>query len=366
MENSVSRESAQTERATQEFDDTIFTSLVQNAFDFLDRSVQDFEKSPKFSVVHFCAALEMLLKARLMREHWSLIVSKPESANRTKFMQGDFASVSLEQSWDRLRDVAGVYIPTEATRSFQVIAKHRNKLVHFYHAEMNADQEVRAQIVSEQGRAWFHLHKLLTTWTQFSTYSDAIERAERNLRTHRKYLKAKFDELASDLTRLKSVGYSLCTCPACMLNAATSEPGDTGLKTWDCMVCEHEFITVKTTCPHCGEETEIADNRRCPLCDEDISAEELASELEDEADAYLAAKGRVDATPLGNCSFCDGYHTVVHCDGRYLCTECFSVTDDVEYCGWCGEPNNGDMNETNYTGCNHCDGYSGHIRERED
>ena len=44
----------------------IFDSLTRNAFDFLERGITEFDKSPKYSVIHFCAAVEMLLKARLI------------------------------------------------------------------------------------------------------------------------------------------------------------------------------------------------------------------------------------------------------------------------------------------------------------
>ena len=47
----------------------IFDSLARNAFDFLERGIGEFDKTPKYSVIHFCAAVEMLLKARLMKEH---------------------------------------------------------------------------------------------------------------------------------------------------------------------------------------------------------------------------------------------------------------------------------------------------------
>ena len=49
----------------------IFESLTRNAFDFLERGIAEFDASPKYSVIHFCAAVEMLLKARLLKEHWS-------------------------------------------------------------------------------------------------------------------------------------------------------------------------------------------------------------------------------------------------------------------------------------------------------
>lgn len=109
------RSAAGTARVREMMSDDVFTSLTRNAFDFLERGIAEFDKSPKYSVIHFCAAVEMLLKARLMKEHWSLIVSRPEQANRTKFLAGDFASVTLEEARARIRDVAGEDIGDDAT-----------------------------------------------------------------------------------------------------------------------------------------------------------------------------------------------------------------------------------------------------------
>ena len=52
----------------------IFNSLAKNAFDFLKQAIEEFDKSPKYSVIHFCAAVEMILKARLMTEHWLSLI----------------------------------------------------------------------------------------------------------------------------------------------------------------------------------------------------------------------------------------------------------------------------------------------------
>ena len=207
------RHSPSEERA--KLDQQVFISLTENAFEFLERSIQDFEKSPRFSVVHFCAALEMLLKARLMREHWSLIVSKVETANRAKFQQGDFVSVTMEQAVARLREVVGLQLPNEACKSFEAAVKHRNKLIHFFHPDLSGNDNARAQIVSEQGRAWFHLHRLLNEWPEFADFKSDFEKAEQGLRQHRKYLKAKYDALESEIKLLTDKGCEVVECPAC-------------------------------------------------------------------------------------------------------------------------------------------------------
>jgi hypothetical protein len=73
--------------------DNLFDELVLNAIDFAQRSVKEVKRSPKYSMIHFSSALELFLKARLLREHWSLVVSRPETASLVTFRSGQFHSV---------------------------------------------------------------------------------------------------------------------------------------------------------------------------------------------------------------------------------------------------------------------------------
>ena len=74
----------------------MFDALVKNAIDFLDSSLDDLNKRPKNSIVDFYSSVELFLKARLMHEHWTLILSRPELANLDSFQVGDFHSVFLD------------------------------------------------------------------------------------------------------------------------------------------------------------------------------------------------------------------------------------------------------------------------------
>jgi hypothetical protein len=77
--------------------DDFFDSLVQNAIEFLKRSLKELEKGPKYSVIDFCTALELFLKARLFKEHWALVVAKIEDAKIQSFKSGDFQSVTVDK-----------------------------------------------------------------------------------------------------------------------------------------------------------------------------------------------------------------------------------------------------------------------------
>ena len=82
-----------------------FDDVVRNAFDFLRRSIDELETHPKYSVIHFYSAIELFVKARLLKEHWTLIVTRPEQADRAKFQRGDFQSVGLKEASGRLEKV---------------------------------------------------------------------------------------------------------------------------------------------------------------------------------------------------------------------------------------------------------------------
>ncbi len=56
--------------------------LVENAFSFINKALDEFPSEPKFSLIHFATGVELFLKARLMAEHWSLIVARKQSPDK--------------------------------------------------------------------------------------------------------------------------------------------------------------------------------------------------------------------------------------------------------------------------------------------
>ncbi|MGF6465268.1 hypothetical protein [Paraburkholderia youngii] len=340
----------------------IFESLTRNAFDFLERGIGEFDKAPKYSVIHFCAAVEMLLKARLMKEHWSLIVSKSEQANLAKFMGGDFASVTMDEARARLRDIAGEDIADEAFNSFRTLANHRNKMIHFFHADVDRDGLAKAQIVAEHCRSWFHLHRLLNRWdTDFRDFIADISRADRAMKGHRKYLSAKFKALKPELDAVRKAGGKPKACSACGFKAAVPDPLDDEIAPLRCLVCDHTETQVEIDCPHCNQPVVIANEgyATCENCAGAITPEHLVNALTDHESAHIAIANGDDRWEPANCGNCDGYHTVVRRGDIYFCANCFDQSDHVEQCEWCNEPNTGDMEHSYSTGCRHCDGKVG-------
>ncbi|MBU6525536.1 hypothetical protein OGR47_00695 [Methylocystis sp. MJC1] len=152
-------------------------TLTDSAFDFLKRSAGEIDDHPKYSVIHFAIAVELLLKARLMHEHWSLVVEKVSDADINDFLSGKCKTVSTGEAIKRLEKVCQQSIPMPSAKQFEKIAAHRNKMVHFFH-EATSTQNSKGLvegIVKEQCLGWFYLENLLLQWSdQFSEFAVKI------------------------------------------------------------------------------------------------------------------------------------------------------------------------------------------------
>lgn len=74
------------------------------------------------------SGIEILFKARLVREHWSQVFDDPASASATKFNLGQFQSVSAKQAIYRLKNLVGIdFDSAPAEKVFDL----RNRVIHF-------------------------------------------------------------------------------------------------------------------------------------------------------------------------------------------------------------------------------------------
>lgn len=110
----------------------IIKRLVENALDFLHRAIDDLEGHPKHSVIGFYTGVELFLKARLLAEHWSLVVSPRKDPDFEAFLKGNFVSVSLEEAASRLEKAVRSGLSPGELQTFKRVGQHRNKMVHFF------------------------------------------------------------------------------------------------------------------------------------------------------------------------------------------------------------------------------------------
>ncbi|MFF5760196.1 hypothetical protein ACFY7A_32760 [Streptomyces longwoodensis] len=98
----------------------------------------------KYGVLHLQAATEVLLKARLGREHWSLVFKDPGSATRGAYEQGKFDSCTMTAALDRLVGIVGVPITEKERKAIKDLGETRNALTHYGHTSNAFAVEARA------------------------------------------------------------------------------------------------------------------------------------------------------------------------------------------------------------------------------
>lgn len=341
----------------------LFDALTKSGFEFLRRSIDEFSTSAKFSTIHFAIAIELFLKARLMREHWSLLLDKPDQANKAAFFKGDAKTVSPDQTMDRLRRIALVTIPQNAREIFARIAKHRNKMVHFAHAgESDTDgPDGMSKIAEEQCAGWLALRSLLAEWPQFKDYESDIWQVSASMEGHRAYLQKAFEAKAEELQAHRNAGGRVIDCPSCGFESVTVEEPVGAIAAASCVVCRFfrgSEIAIACRNEDCGAPIRFTSYEgapgECADCTEPLTKDEVREAL-DTGDA-ITKDNYFDHTPI-NCPHCSGYHSVVEHHSLYVCTECFETEDDFGICGYCSEGQLGGVPEHSYlVGCEFCEG----------
>lgn len=336
-----------------------FDLLVKNAFDFLNKGISDFDSAPKYSVINFSTAIELFLKARLIKEHWSLVVSKPEKADKNQFVEGEFSSVNLLQAKGRLQTIAGINMHEVSFSAFRQLANHRNKLIHFYHVGLESDENIKELIVREQCKAWFYLHRLLLEWDEhFHEYGGDIDDANETMKNHSQYLETKFNVLKQELDRYTADGNPPGICAVCSYRSVVTRPDGVPFVSIECKVCDYQgFEQFELDCPSCLERVFIAGEgyASCDLCNHTTKPSDVEAEL---VKKYKLNSPRYQGSlNMGiNCGNCEGFQTVVCIEDVYFCTSCFEIFNEINDCEWCAEPTTGDVIDSYLVGCVACGG----------
>lgn len=116
------------------------------------------------------------------------------------------------------------------------------------------------------------------------------------------------------------------------------------------------------TCPNCQVIGALHSDEsfRCESCHYVVKPDDFYEALDQDLtspDEYMEAD-----TPA-SCDECQTYQSVCKHQDDYLCTACLSVFDAVYACGWCGAFGTKQRENSEWTGCEHCEGKAGYTRD---
>ena len=341
--------------------DQIQNNVTASALDFLASSLEGIDQRPKYAVIHFAIAIELIFKARLMGEHWSLAVEKSSDAELDGFLSGKLKTVSPREAIRRLVKVCGEVIPQDAIKHFESLASHRNRMVHFFHEADSAPQDgdLVQSVVKEQLLCWLHLERLIRKWPdQFEGFGDEIALIRWRIEQNRAYLNVKFEGILPEIEADKKKGIEFAECMGCGFEAAEIAELSKVLFSRECRVCRLSQAFVEIDCPDCGKDklrvgpiNEGATS--CEICEHVATASDLVKVLQtDYVDPidYVAT----------NCAACSSPDSVAQHEELFVCMECLEVSDEAPMCGWCSERQigGGDLEYSYHSGCEFCEGHA--------
>jgi rubrerythrin len=289
--------------------------LLENAIDYLREAVRRLEgevdrQDLKYAILSLGAGLELLLKERLRREDWRLLFSDLSSAEEALYHSGNFFSVNVWKTMNRLEDV-GVEI-SETHRSHIVnLRDQRNPLEHFRVRQTR--EAVSSAASAALGFALDFIARHLDEDSMSAELQGELEEIREALPALEEFVAHRLREVEGRIEE----GATVLTCPRCFQDTAIVGDG--------------------ITCLFCGFTIGIDEVERAAedwigsvLGINEYRAVKEGGELPLYWCPNCEQRGLVDRGPSGD----------LHGDDRWICFACGARWSDqaMDQCARCGEP----------------------------
>lgn len=311
---------------------TFAYSLLHNGLDFLLSSVRSLAGTPtpsdaKYAILHLSSGVELLLKERLRREHWALVIAQVDTANREAYEAGDFVSTAFAQCVTRLERICAIKLSKDQHAALKRLKSLRNRIEHF---------TVRQEVAAMRTIAAKALHALLTfVDTELDpTRFDAAERTvlheiQQCLSRIDEFVKQRWDEIAEAVESAQPV---VATCDSCGQTAVTTHDGQAKClfcaATTSCEIAADAYIESDMglsgyrVAKEGGEWPKFA----CPECGADALVDRGGSGDAEPHEQYLCW-GCGEAWPEGDLRRCVECNEPFASAGRddIICDSCFGA-----------------------------------------
>jgi hypothetical protein len=195
-------------------------TLFENALDYVLDAVERLNVDElgvidlKYSIVHLWSGIELLLKKRLMDEHWSLIFRDINKAQKKSLESGDFTSVYYDDAIKRLKDICDIDL-SKYQPILKKIREDRNRLEHF---QINLS---KAAAISNLTGAWSFILDFITQNLSFDDEDVAKEHFEdvkKIMVSHAAFVEKRLKEIEPILEANEKEDYpfTVIDCPECM------------------------------------------------------------------------------------------------------------------------------------------------------
>lgn len=298
-------------------------SLMKNSLKYMEKSIAEFEVDQQFATINFFTSIELILKARLFSEHWTLIVDNITSVSEGDVVKGNFKSVSLKDANSRLVKILKDGFNKDDFKVFEEIQVERNKMVHFHSTE---SKERTASLLC---KGWLILDKKITgNWkNSFFKNLEGFNTINSRIHTIQKFLSEKYEKLETKIDGEMKSGTIYLWCPSCNYLSMKKQCIFRELHAVFCMVCNIQSKCLVFACPKCKCKVyaEVEFNGQCPKCGITVNASLILNHFDD------------STKQIAYCGECSNFErkTVIPFYEKFLCLNCFDIVEDLGYCNFC-------------------------------
>ncbi|MFC9261266.1 serine/arginine repetitive matrix protein 1 [Streptomyces hydrogenans] len=255
---------------------------VRNGLDYLASVVKHLDETEsevtpsdvKYAVLHLQAAVEVLFKARLLAEHWTLVFTHPGDATSKALDDATLKSVTPEQAITRLKNIAGVPISDKEEKALTRLTTDRNKLQHFGLTDNARAVEARAGAVLDflirfiEDQLLPYLDEPETTMTEREL--DGLREGLNNINS---YVRQRMNRIGGEL-KAEGAEHRTIECISCQEMAlvvqprtASGLPDDWGDRA-TCRFCSTSWPPQGLHLHFRGQGTPWEEADICPMCGE--------------------------------------------------------------------------------------------------
>jgi hypothetical protein len=290
--------------------------LLENGLDFIISSVslivnKKKDTDYKYAILHLSAGLELVLKERLNQEHWSFIFENIDKAKKELFSTGDFQSVKLDSSLNRLKELCAIDFAKGDLSILQDLKKRRNKIEHFaFNATELSLKSLAAKVLNF---VFEFIHNELDNTGFSKSVKSQIEEIRERAFEFKDFVIHRYESLQPKLEELKKQDFTLIV-----------------------------------QCPYCSQQSLVLDQDKivhdglvkCEVCIIESDPESVAFDYVQNVLGHFHYSTVKDGGqfPLYDCPEC-GLNTFVAANNEWICFNCCETHDDenVNECSYCGE-----------------------------
>lgn len=252
--------------------------LFENGLDFILSSTNHFSKCQskvdiKYGILHLSSGIELVLKYRLSKEHWSLLFQDIDKSSLDSFKSGDFKSVDFESCISRLKKICSLEIQEEECKNLKFLKKKRNKFEHFG----ITDSEIALKSYSTKVLSFIidFIDKNIPKEDINDSEYEILDEIRQNLAKFNEFVKHRLDEIQPIINSLKYANRVICPicfqetleidngakCYFCNYYGSANDVAEDyinnvlGISEYECVKNGGEYP--KYICPDCGSNTFI-------------------------------------------------------------------------------------------------------------